>query len=198
MVRLTLVIVLALLGGCSASPSKPSDPTLAWAAHAERLTTLDKWQLRGRLALKNNGEGWHASMAWQQSADEYDIQITGPLGQGSVRLQGNSEVVILDAGNDATTLDNNPESLLERQFGWQVPVASLRYWVTGLPAPGDEQHQLDEFGRLSQLEQRGWSIRFLDYQAQQLPRKLVATRGDATVRLIITEWLVTGPQEENP
>lgn len=193
LIALSLAVLLA---GCAATPSTPppNDPQLAWERHAERLRQLNHWQLRGRLAIQSEGEGWQLSMEWRQAADDYDIRLRGPLGQGAVRLQGNEFVVVLDDGSGRTTLDSSPEQLLERQLGWPVPVTSLRYWVTGLPAPGDERHRLDAYGRLASLEQADWSLRIDDYQAQQLPRKLTATRNGTTVKLIISEWRLGVPE----
>lgn len=191
--RIALLGLALLLAGCSVAPPRPqpADTRRAWQQHQAELATLHQWRLTGRLGIQTGHEGWHAGIDWRQTNGDYTITITAPLGQGSLQLQGDPDGVILQTSEGETVSAEDPGLLLYRQFGWKVPVASLRYWVLGLSAPGEAVESLDEFGRLSHLQQADWEIEFLDYETQhgvELPGRVFVTNHQAKVRLVITEW----------
>jgi outer membrane lipoprotein LolB len=96
------------------------------------------------------------------------------------------EVALDELGPDAA------ERFLARELGWSVPVRSARYWVRGLADPAaNAAPLLDELGRLAQLTQSGWQIRYEEYALKDslwLPRRLVMEGGPARVRLVIDTW----------
>lgn len=188
-----LGLALLLLAGCSVAPPRPqpADSQQAWQQHQQKLTALNNWRLTGRLGIQSGHEGWHVSLDWQQNNGDYTIRITAPLGQGSLLLQGDATSVLLQTSEGETVSAEDPGQLLYQEFGWKVPVASLRYWVLGLPAPGESVEALDEYGRLSHLQQAGWEIEFLDYEVQhgvELPGRVFVSNHQAKVRLVINEW----------
>lgn len=188
-----LGLALLTLAGCSTVPPRPqpADSQLAWQQHQQRLAALHNWRITGRLGIQTGHEGWHASLDWQQHNNDYTIRITAPLGQGSLLLQGDATNVLLQTSEGETVSAEDPGLLLYQEFGWKVPVASLRYWVLGLPAPGEAVTALDEYGRLSHLQQAGWEIEFLDYETQQgveLPGRVFVSNHQAKVRLVINAW----------
>lgn len=191
--RILLVTMLLLLSACSTTPNRPTaaDREMAWQEHQYHLAALRDWSLSGRLAILSDHEGWQVSINWRQKNQDYSILLIAPLGQGSMKLDGNASSVTLQTDDGATLSDNDPGALLYREFGWRVPVKSLRYWVLGIPAPGKREEELDEFGRLSRLNQDGWEIRFLDYekhQGQELPGRVFASNHQAKVKLVINNW----------
>ena len=197
-------LLLLLLAGCTTAPPRPqpSDTEQAWQQHQQRLAALHDWRLNGRLGIQTGHEGWHAGLDWQQHNGGYTIHITIPLGQGSIQLQGDTTGVRLQTSEGETASAEDPELLLYRRFGWKVPVASLRYWVLGLPAPGAAIETLDEYGRLSRLQQAGWEISFLNYETQHgvdLPGRVFVNNHQAKVRLVIGEWELSAqpPESDN-
>jgi outer membrane lipoprotein LolB len=85
--------------------------------------------------------------------------------------------------------------MLHETTGWDIPVRALADWVRGVGAPPAEFGQArviyGEGGRPARLEQAGWVIDYTKWQdAGQpvLPARLVATRGQAKVRLIVDQW----------
>lgn len=184
---------LLLLAGCSIAPPRPQPPDSqqAWQQHQQRVAALHNWRITGRLGIQTGHEGWHVSLDWQQHNSGYTIRITAPLGQGSLLLQGDAASVLLQTSDGEAVSAEDPGVLLYQQFGWKVPVASLRYWVLGLPAPGEAVETVDEYGRLSHLQQSGWEIEFLDYEEQagvELPGRVFVNNHQAKVRLVIGEW----------
>jgi len=198
-----LGLALLLLAGCTTTPPRPQplDRELAWQTRQQVLTHIHSWSLSGRLGIQTDYEGWHVSIQWQQQASRYDIHLTAPLGQGSLKLEGDESGVLLQSSDGESVSAKDPGELLYQQFGWRVPVAALRYWVLGLPAPGDAKPTLDEYGRLSHLQQAGWEITFLDYEGHdgiELPGRVFVNNHNAKVRLVIGEWqLADRPPESN-
>lgn len=194
MIRLTPLLLLLLMVACSPTPPRPlpdTAPEHSWQLRQQMLRQLTHWQLSGRLAIQNDHEAWHMSLKWQQRQDRYSLNIIAPLGQGSMQLHGDATQVMLLTEDGEVINSSTPEQLLYQQLGWKVPVSALRYWILGLPAPGDYQPTLDEYGRLSHLQQDDWEIEFIDYQPQlgiDLPRKVFINNHRAAVKLIISSW----------
>lgn len=187
------LLLLLLLAGCSSTPPRPlaDDRELAWQEHQYRLSAVRDWSLSGRLAIQTGHEGWHASISWQQQQQSYAILLVAPLGQGALRLDGDADTVTLQTDEGEKLTSSDPAQLLYQQFGWRVPVSSLRYWVLGIPAPGTREETLDEYGRLSHLQQGSWEIRFLDYEQRQgleLPGRVFVSNHQAKVKLVISDW----------
>ena len=49
---------------------------------------MQDWRLTGRVSAFNGEEGWHAGVNWQEDAGVFDLQLSGPLGQGAVQVKG--------------------------------------------------------------------------------------------------------------
>ncbi len=194
MPRFFLPLLLLLLSACSQMPTRSPavDPELAWQERQYRLASLQEWSLAGRLAILNDHEAWHVSINWEQQQQNYAILLSAPLGQGSLKLSGDADTVTLQTDEGESISASDPGELLYRQFGWKVPVKSLRYWVLGVPAPGNQrEEQLDEYGHLVQLQQDGWEIRFLDYESRmgiELPGRVFVNNHKAKVKLVISDW----------
>lgn len=190
--RALFLLGLLLLAGCTSAPVLPpvADPVRAWSAHQHQLAAVTAWALGGRIAIRTEDEGWQASIDWRQEGQDYAIHLTGPLGQGSVHLQGDGHFVSLSDGETAL-VDEDAEALLYREMGWRVPVAALRYWALGLPAPGAAEQELNPQGRLERLHQSGWSIEFRDYVRHgelTLPGRLFISNHRAQIRLVVDRW----------
>ncbi len=194
MQQLPLFLLLLLLTACGSMPnhSPVADPEMVWQERQYRLASLNDWTLAGRLAIQSDHEAWHVGISWKQKKQSYSIMLTAPLGQGSLKLDGDANNVLLQTDEGETFKSDDPGELLYNQFGWRVPVKALRYWVLGVPAPGAMRNEkLDEYGRLVQLQQDGWEIHFLDYESRmdiELPRRVFASNHRAKVKLVISEW----------
>jgi outer membrane lipoprotein LolB len=187
-------MAFALLSGCTTAPSRvvPPDPDIAWQRHHERIIRIDAWDLDGRMSIRTEEQGGRVGISWRQDQGRYDMRLSGQFGQGVVEISGSPRRVRLTLPNGEVVEERSAETLLRRQFGWEVPVGTLRYWVLGVPSPGTEEvHELDELGRLARLEQAGWRIEFKDYtrvEELDLPRKLFLSGKGLEVRLVIDEW----------
>jgi outer membrane lipoprotein LolB len=202
--RALAVIVLPLLAVCQLSGCATKPPRLtsaleqAWLAHASRIGAVERWRADGRVAIKVEEEGWTASFGWKQSPERFDIQLSGPFGQGVVRLTGDQEGAELTRDDLTTRRADSAEALLAEQTGWRLPVTGLRYWIVGMPAPDRPagQRTLDAEGRLAGLTQDRWQISYDSYQqvdGLEMPRKLRLVNGDVRVKLVIARWRTGSP-----
>ncbi len=193
MPRSVLIVVgllFLLLTGCAQSPPRP---TTGWAPPA-----WTAWELQGRMAVRAGEEGWHANLTWRQNGANYQADLSGPLGQGALRLRGSASGVMLERADGVRDLSKDANALLARHTGWNLPVSGLRYWVLGLEAPGSEAHwERDANGRPQQLLQDGWDIRYTEFQEQpgvgSLPRRIEMSREGLHARLLIDTWTAYRP-----
>lgn len=185
-------LCLLLLSACATRPPAPPADRAAWQAHRAALETLTHWQAQGRVGVRAGEEGWNASFDWQQQDQDYRIRLRGPFGQGAVELHGNEQGVWLKQADRPAVFALDPESLLERETGWWLPVSGLRFWLRGLPAPGSEsEYRWDELGGLTHLEQRGWRIDYSRYRqtdALRLPDRINIEGDTLRVKFVIDTW----------
>jgi outer membrane lipoprotein LolB len=184
-----MTCTLALLGGC-ATPAKraPAEAKI-------ELEHIDRWQARGRIGVSGPNGGGSGSFEWQQRADAANVQIRGPVGIGSVRLQVSGDAtnpeLQLQSGDGAILQSDAAWSELEARLGAALPAGNLRYWLLGLAAPGaHEWRPANEQGEVT-LEQQGWRIDYQRYSEDagaKVPVRLRATSGNARVRIVVDRW----------
>jgi len=185
---LLIMFVLIVTSGCAtlerrAPTSIPAD-----------LSALQYWQARGRLGVTGAERGGSGSFTWQQRRDRADVHIRGPIGIGSVRLQVRGAPaepdVKLETADGQVFKADGAWSELEARLGAAVPAGKLRFWMLGLPAPGEHQWLTDPAGEASTLEQDGWRIEY-QYSNEfgaRLPARIRASSGEARVRIVVDRW----------
>jgi outer membrane lipoprotein LolB len=187
---IALASVLTLLAGCATTPLPRSPATVTSPEQLER------WHARGRIGVSGaEGGGGSGSFEWRQQADEADVQIRGPVGIGSVRLQVSGEAASpqlkLQTGDGVMVESDAAWTELEARLGANLPAGNLRYWMLGLAAPGPhEWTEPNEAGEVS-LQQQGWLIEYQRYSNEfgaKLPMRLQASSGAARVRIVIDRW----------
>lgn len=186
--------VLLVVGGCAVQPPVTETPETVWLQHQTNIEQLTRWQVQGRLALRLGDEGWTAGFDWQQQEQVWRIRLSGPFGQGVVELHGDRRGVWLQQAGRAPVFATDPESLLEQETGWRLPVSGLASWLRGLPAPGETgELQWDAQGRLAYLEQGGWQVdyrRYLQVGDYPLPDRLQMKRESMRVKFVLDDWQV--------
>ena len=201
--RLAGIALVALLAAC-ARPGPPTPPPVADAA---RLAALDRWEARGRLAVRQDGpgaSGGQAGLEWRQQGALTAVSLRGPFGTGGYEIESGPDGVTLRtaAGETVERVADAraAEAWLAAAAGFAFPVASARWWLLGLPDPDrPAEARRDGDGRLLQLRQDGWDVDYAEYRATGglwLPRRLtLATTQPATgaavrVRVVIDRWLL--------
>lgn len=192
-----LIFLLAAmsLAACTTTPPHEfvSDPAKKWEQRKSELSEINDWFLNGRVAIINGHESWQLNMEWQRHDDKYILDLSGPFGAGRAQLTGtNDGVMLVDADKNYFYADS-PDRLLKEVTGLRMPVKSLLYWMRGLPDwnINKEEEKLDEFGRLHQLKQGDWLVRFKSYMnvdKHELPQKIFIDGYDVKVKIFIDEW----------
>ena len=195
--RACFLISLLLLAGCATTRHGIELPDIgSWDDRNEVLGQLDDWAFSGRIAVKAGDEGFNGKIAWTQQGKDFDTTVGGPLGVGTVRIEGDGRSMTLTDKDGVETLLVNAEVELRLRYGWTIPVASLRYWAPGIPDPAlPAATVLDSEGRLARLEQRDWRVEISRYReggGQPMPRILTATNPDTRVCMVIDRWTFYG------
>jgi len=166
-------------------------PVLGWSQRQTQLNAITDWKLTGAIGGRDKKSGWNASLSWQQQANQFVINLFGPLGARSVEISGTPQYVTLDDGKQKVS-SSSPENLLARQTGWRVPVTHLYYWIRGLPVPQmPKKQKLDARNRISFLQQAGWLVSFEKYMRVrdiELPKKIVLRRPPLQIKIIVRRW----------
>lgn len=192
---MALALVLA---GCVSQPARPPavpvDRAQADAADRERAQ-LTQWSLSGRIAVSNGSHGGSGRIDWQQLGERYTVSLSAPVTRQSWRLSGDGAGARLEGVEGGPRQSDNVEAMLRETTGWDIPVRAMADWVRGVGAVSDEFGEArvvyGEGGRPARLEQAGWVIDYTQWQETGqplLPARLVATRGQAKVRLIVDQW----------
>ncbi len=190
-----LVALKLFLSGCAgfSTPPEPIAAPDSWSSHEQQLLATNQWRLTGKIGIRNSRESHSASLYWQQLQEHYEIELSGPFGQGGARIEGNGGGVMIDVAGEEPVHALSPELLMQRTLGWQFPIRELLYWVKGIPAPGLPYAPEFADNRLQNLNQKGWQIRYLRYthaDGVDLPGKLIISRGDLRITIVAKEWQI--------
>lgn len=190
-----------LLAACASLPAPPPvapPAALDWPQRRAQLQQRADFTLKGRLAVAAGEEGFSAGLRWQQRDREGLIELDGPFGVGGLRLQVRGESLELTTSRGERLDGAAARGELERRLGFALPLASLRYWVRGVPDPSaTADERVDPAApRLAGLAQGGWTVDYAAYVedpgAGALPRRLSAVRDGTRLRLVIEAWTSGG------
>jgi outer membrane lipoprotein LolB len=186
-------MVVLLLAGCASVPAPPPDAT-DWPARRLELQALSNWQLQGRIAVATATDGFSGGFDWQQAGARAEIQVRAPLGGTALRLVLDGDRFEMMDGHGTVVTGAVAGQQLEEVLGAPLPVAELRYWLVGVPAPGAiEREVAGPDGRLVQLAQSGWEVRYDRYQAvgaRWLPARLELVTTGARLRVVAGHWRI--------
>ena len=190
-----LLIMLFAVSGCvhRGSLTPPQDVQ----EHQRQLQTIGDWQLTGKLGIRTANDSGSASLKWSQQIANYQINLSGPLGQKRMIITGTPEKVRLEQTGEPVQEAKTAEALIKKSAGWTLPVTQLAYWVRGVPAPKLRitHLQQNESGLIAQLIQGDWNITYGNYRDQTfngmtlpLPGKITAEYKDVRLVLVIRDW----------
>ena len=184
-----LAPLAVLLAGCAAAPPSqaplPPDPD-----------SLTDWTATGRLAVAAGDAGGSGSFVWSQASESATLRLRGPLGAGGLVIETDGTSLLLVEGNGRIIDSQSARQELRQRLGTDLPLASLRYWMLGVPAPGSEARVLlDRRPPLRVIEQSGWRVGIDEFRSVagfSLPTRLTATTDGARIKVVVSEWSI-GP-----
>jgi outer membrane lipoprotein LolB len=188
--------LLWLLSGCRTAPVQPPAGAGAerpWPEQRQNLEKLDAYGLAGRVAVAANGQGFSASLRYEQQPDASALSLDGPLGMGGLRVALNGDEVEIATSRGEKLDGVAARTELERRLGFALPLAELRWWLLGIPAPASASTVTADpvSGEISAFEQNGWQVSIQSRAAAlgfALPQRLTAERAGARMKLIIDRW----------
>jgi outer membrane lipoprotein LolB len=187
--RAAVGLLLLLSAGCATLP--PPAP-LSWPERRSVLQQLEGFRLRGRVAVAAGQGGFNANLRWAQRGGDASIDLAAPLGIGAAHIEQQGAGLVVTTSRGVRLADGEARDAVQREFGFQPPFASLRYWLLGAADPSlPAEETLDGAQRLARLVQDGWTIEYADYQprvGQWLPYRLTLRRDAVRVRLLVQEW----------
>lgn len=202
------LVLLVLLSACATTPLPVTEQSRQqWLERKPQLQALDQWHLRGRVALFLDEDVYNLGLDWIHNARDNSLTLEAALGQGMVRIRRQGNRAELTTAEGETRSADNAEILLRETTGWDIPVEGLEYWIRGLPRPDSEaQPEIDGNGRLLQLRQDGWTIRYLDYSTGSLsdglpaalPRRIYMKRGRVRIKIVIDQWQKAAASVSDP
>ena len=186
---LSCSLALPLLNGCAVLDGRDAVPDLpdlalpdGWEARRGTLQGWPGYELRGRVAVASGEDGFSGNLRWLQRPTLTRLELDGPLGVGGVRYE-------FTPGADPAAL--------EQALGAPVPLASLRYWLLGVPDPdptlvAEESLEHGE-ARLATLRQAGWEIAYPRYapvagSRLELPQRIEVRREGLRLRVWVDAW----------
>lgn len=194
--QLIVFSLITLLAGCAGLTSREAlegqGDAQSWQAHKQHVSSLDAWQISGKVGIRAPKDSGSGTLFWLQRQDYYDIRLSGPLGRGAARLTGRPGEILLEVANQGRYQAASPEQLLQDQLGLNLPVSHLLWWIRGLPSPNSKSRlNLDANSHLAQLSQDGWFVEYLGYAEHNgfwLPQRIKLSGFDLQVTLVIKDW----------
>ena len=143
----------------------------------------------GRVLVSGDSRAFSSNLRWQHDAGRDELWLLTPLGQILAHISSEAAGATLITADRQEFRDRSAAALTQRALGWTLPLAELRHWIMGVPAPllPAQAVQRDATGRLDRLEQSGWALS-MDYDAaQSLPRRLELRRDGQLIRLVVDQ-----------
>lgn len=192
------IAALALLAGCRTAPA-PAPAVIGpgadapWQEQYAALANLDQYALTGRVAVAANGQGFTANLRYRQQQQRADLALDGPMGIGGMRMEfDDRELSVTNSRGDK--LDGAAaRAEIETRLGFELPLAELRWWLLGLPAPGApaDRHEDAAGGAITDFLQKGWRVS-INSRAPglgfSLPARLTAEKEGARMKLLVESW----------
>ncbi|HUP96907.1 MAG TPA: outer membrane lipoprotein LolB [Usitatibacter sp.] len=167
--RAAAAVLALVLGACALAPPRQTTlPDLAGVPAA--------FEMSGRLALRQGERSEIARLRWTHRPGTDLWVFASPLGNEVARIEsGPGGATLTQAVGGGAQADSFAE-LTERVLGVTLAPETLATWLHGNSAPGPAA---------------GWSISIEERQKAgvvDIARRLSATRGDVTVRLVVDDY----------
>jgi outer membrane lipoprotein LolB len=163
-----------------------------WPEQRAALEKLDRYGLNGRVAVAAQGQGFSASLRYQQEPRRSNLALDGPLGIGGMRVGLEGSGITIETSRGEKLDGEAARGELERRLGFELPLAELRWWLLGIPAPGESSINQDAgSGEIHDFTQNGWRVSINSRAAGlgfALPQRLTAEREGARLKLLVETW----------
>jgi outer membrane lipoprotein LolB len=171
-------------------------PTLSTpvSVQKEMASQLTQWRMQGKIAIRDQHQAHSARLQWAQHQQNFDLLVTGPLGQGSLAIQSDGQITTVATSRGSEQIQGDLSAYIAKNYGWTLPLDSLKYWIRGLADPSSpSSEETDVSGLPKTIQQAGWTITYDGFRAAKnmaivLPAHLVIVREDYQLKIIIQDW----------
>ncbi len=183
---LLMLWCLLLLSACQRQAvTKPEQ-----VAELADLAQLNGYQFRGKMSFSDGQEGGSGQVQWQQQQGYITARLKAPIGGKSWQITETPDGAEISTSEGALIYGVSPTQLVSEQLGWQVPWTALTSWVIG-QVHNSDQAQLNWQSDGYVIAEQGWQITYSklkSYPAGLLPHKMIARKGDHSIKLVIRSW----------
>jgi len=188
-----MLLLATVLAACATRRGHELPPLDDWEQRRAVLAGTSRWEFSGRIGVSAGEKGFNGKLWWWQRDEFFRATVSGPLGVGTVKIDGERGQIAVTDKDGAVTEMRDAETELRQKYGWTIPIGSLRYWALGIPDPAlPVDTDFSDDGRLATLRQGNWTVDFPEYReggGQLMPRRITAVDDDAKVRLVIDRWI---------
>ena len=186
-----MLIGAGALAGCQTVPLAPA-PAVSYSVRRPMLQNLAAFGLSGRVAVAVGQQGFDAGLRWRQQGTLARLTLSGPLGAGGVRITARAGALSVVTASGKHLDNAAAREELAAKLGFEPPLASLRYWVLGVPDPAlPAEVTLGPDQRPQRIAQSGWQVVYRAYTsvgAEWLPRLLTLRREQVSVSMVVEKW----------
>lgn len=187
--------IFGFITGCSTTIYRPQSLSTYQNLKVSKQSAslLPNFEVFGKVGFSDGRKGGNATLAWTQQGKNFQVRLYGPLGGGSILIDGQPGHITLVQPDGKSTVAKNPDVLVQTQLGLTIPVSGLQFWLRGIPAPGQPplHIQRDAEQRIWEFFQQGWTISYQAYQSKkniEFPLKLTLTNGPIRLKFIFHRW----------
>ena len=184
MLRCCAVLGVVLLAACAELPQQ---------GVAEATTAFE---LTGRIAVRFQDRAFSSALRWKRDAGGDEIWFTAPLGQTIAYLRADNGGATLLAADQKQYRAGSIESLTRSALGWRLPIAGMRNWVLGQPAPGVAAATVerDDASRITRFLQDDMRIAFSYAEPGAIrPSRIDVAGGEGEIRFVIDSLITLQP-----
>ena len=156
------------------------------------MNDLKDWRISAKLSIKSPYSGFSGRIDWTQKESSYQILISGPLGFGLARIEGNETSAHMEHKNESFV--GSPDKLLSDAIGIPIPIDGWRWWLSGSPSPIGGPVEFADIvldSHATSFSQDGWYLSFSDYSLTPigyLPGKITGQSDQLSFKLIVSKW----------
>jgi len=176
-----LLAFVALVSACATTPPSPADRSYTGRFSATTSLGEQRESASGRFSLEIRGQ-------------QQVLELSSPLGTTVARIEIEPGAARATGAQMREVHGPDADAITEQLLGWPLPVSGLTDWIEGRPTPQGRARVERDAGRVTLIEQDGWTIRFPEYSdSTARPRRLVLERGalvrvpSVTLRLVLDE-----------
>lgn len=145
----------------------------------------DQWRARGKFSFQTADAKESGNFDWRQSGDQYQARLFGPLGFGTVQIEGDPDSATIRTSRGERH-SSNPTQLAYEATGMLLPIDEFPNWLRDKSSA--QQKPVDQ----KTVELAGWNVQYSNYEVsedgERLPGRIVATQNDNQILLIIHDW----------